>query len=411
MPIRGVIIVTLLSFIAIYFSIFSIIYPIQGGKTTTLEEEKSPSPPERLIDLTLKEGETIYSLLSTFRVPPLRITQLLNAANGVYDLGRVKAGTGIRLSLQGEDIKSLKLPIDEVYYLVLEDRSQEGGGFLARREAIPYEKRPVLASGTIKSSLYEDGIQAGLEPDVIMDMADIFAWEIDFASDVREGDSFNILYEANYLDGRFVRNGKIKASRFVNDGKTYTAIYFKDRYGHADYYDIDGRSLRRQFLKSPLNYRRISSYYSKGRFHPILKFYRPHHGVDYTARAGTPVVSAGDGRVEFIGRKGEYGNLIVIRHNGVYSTAYGHLSRFKKGLRKGKAVKQGEVIGYVGSTGLTTGPHLHYEFRVRGRPINPLAIKLPPSAPVREEDRGEFERLKGEVMARLDGGISIASSQ
>lgn len=396
------------------FPALALFYFLKGERTIPLEvkiPEGSSPPDERVIALTFKKDDTLYSLLSTLQIPPARIAQLVDSARRVHDLGEVKAGTGIKVSLQGEDIKSLKLPVDDHHYLVVEnhpDQAQGSGRFLARKEPIPYEERLALANGIIKTSLYEDGIKAGLDPGVIMDIADIFAWQIDFASDVKEGDSFRILYETRYLDGRFAGNGSILAAQFTNEGKTYTAIYFKGHNGRAGYYDADGHSLRRQFLKSPLNYRRISSYFSRTRFHPILKTYRPHHGVDYTAPPGTPVVSAGDGRVDFIGWKGGYGKLIVIRHNDVYSTAYGHLSRFKKGLSKGRMVSQNDVIGYVGSTGVSTGPHLHYEFRVRGRFVNPLTVKMPPATPIGRDEREEFDKVRAEIMARLEGEVKVA---
>jgi murein DD-endopeptidase MepM/ murein hydrolase activator NlpD len=233
-----------------------------------------------------------------------------------------------------------------------------------------------------------------------MQLSDIFAWDIDFTTDLRDGDTFKIVVEALYLDGEFKKYGDILAAEFVNNGETYRAYRFEHN-GKAGYYDEEGKSLRKAFLKAPLSFRRISSGFSLGRFHPILKIYRPHHGLDYAAPAGTPVSAMGDGTVIFAGKKGQYGNLVIIRHPNGYKTYYGHLSKFGKDIKKGTKVEQGQIIGYVGSTGLATGPHLHYELRIRNRPVNPVTVKSLKGTSIPEKLMAEFRGFKNQMDGRL----------
>jgi len=217
---------------------------------------------------------------------------------------------------------------------------------------------------------------------VIMDLVSIFGWDIDFSLDIRKGDRFGIVYEELYKDDVKIRNGRILSAEFINDGKTYRAVYYTDPSGDSDYYSPDGKSMRKAFLRSPVEFSRISSRFSNKRWHPVLSKWRSHKGVDYAAARGTPIRASGDGKVSFAGRKGGYGRLVVLQHGGRYTSAYGHLHRYAKGVRSGKKVKQGQIIGYVGSSGLASGPHLHYEFRVNGVHRNPLTVKLPEARPV-----------------------------
>ncbi len=253
------------------------------------------------------------------------------------------------------------------------------------------ELKPSIAisniSSTISGSLYESIVKLGYSPELVFDYADIFAWVIDFLTEVQNGDTFDILVEKQYLSNRYVGNGKIIAAFYKGQIGQYFAFYFKDTEEKEDYYDEKGNSLRKQLLKTPLQYRRISSYFSLARLHPILKIRRPHYGVDFAAPRGTPVCSVGDGHILFAGRKGGYGKLIVVNHPNSFITYYGHLSRINKGIVKGAKVKQGQVIGNVGSTGLSTGPHLHFGIKKSGRWVNPLKIDLPPAEPINEKYR------------------------
>jgi len=234
-----------------------------------------------------------------------------------------------------------------------------------------------------------------------MEMAGIFGWDIDFALDIRQDDKFSILYEEEFIDGKKYQNGNILAAEFTNQGKTFKAIRFTDKSGRTSYYTPEGRSMKKTFLRSPVDFRRISSRFGK-RKHPILKKRRLHKGVDYAARRGTPVQSSGDGKVIFKGRKGGYGRVVIVQHGSRYQTLYAHLNGFKRGLRVGKYVKQGQTIGFVGSSGRATGPHLHYEFRVNGTHRNPLTVKLPSSAPIKSAYKNDFMAYADRVLSQLN---------
>jgi murein DD-endopeptidase MepM/ murein hydrolase activator NlpD len=233
-----------------------------------------------------------------------------------------------------------------------------------------------------------------------LQLSDIFAWDIDFSTDLRNGDTFKIVVEGFYLDGEFKKYGDILSAEFFNNGEVYRAYRFEYN-GGADYYDADGKSLRRSFLKAPLNFRRISSGFSKRRLHPILKIFRPHLGVDYAAPTGTPVSTVGDGTVIFAGYKGQNGKIVAIKHVNGYRTYYGHLSKIQRGIRRGTKVKQGQVIGYVGATGLATGPHLDYRIKVNNRFVNPLMLKLPRGRSVPRKLMAKFKNFKNEMDTQL----------
>ncbi len=263
----------------------------------------------------------------------------------------------------------------------------------------PYlEYHQVVIAGRINSSLYETMISMGETPELVYKFADIFAWEIDFFTETQDGDSFEVLVEKELAYSRVIGYTKILYVRYKGLIGDYKGIYFDDPEGYDDFYNLYGESLRKSLLKSPLRYSRISSFFSHRRMHPILRIYRPHHGIDYVAPAGTPVSSIGEGRVTFMGWKGGYGRLVEIRHPNNYKTRYGHLSRYASGLKPGKHIKMGEVIGYVGSSGLATGPHLHFEFHINNRPSNPLKIKIPRAPSVKEKYRPMFEKEKNEIL-------------
>lgn len=265
-----------------------------------------------------------------------------------------------------------------------------GGAFIVEQAAAALEMRPVMRSGVISSSLYGATDAADVPDRIASEMAEAFSGDIDFHKDLRRGDHFSMVYEAFYHDGRLVRTGRLLAAEFTNDGKTHQAVYFRNSRGQEGYFTPQGQNLKRAFLKSPMPFNRISSGFSTARLHPVLKTWRAHKGIDYAAPTGAPIRAVADAVVSFAGRQGGYGNLIVLKHQGPYSTAYGHLSRFGKGVRRGAHINQGEVIGYVGATGLATGPHLHYEFRVNNVQKNPLALKLPASYPLEARDRALF---------------------
>ena len=279
---------------------------------------------------------------------------------------------------------------------------REGDAFAFEEVVEPPETAVATAAGVIDTSLFEAGQHAGLSDSLIMQMAEIFGWDVDFALDIRAGDRFALVFEEQFKDGEKIGEGPIVAAEFTNRGRRIRAVRYTDPTGRAAYFSPDGRSMRKAFLRTPVNFTRISSRFSFSRRHPVLHKMRAHRGVDYAAPRGTSVKASGDGRVVFAGRNGGYGRTIVLRHGSVYTTLYAHLSRFSKGIRPGKRVEQGQTIGYVGSTGLATGPHLHYEFRVRGTHRDPLRVKLPQAAPLAEGYMDDFRSKAEPLLAKLD---------
>ena len=268
-------------------------------------------------------------------------------------------------------------------------------------------------TGKIDSSLFEAGLSAGLTDKVVMEMAHIFGWDIDFALDLRKGDHFKLILNEAFIDGNKVSDGNILAADFTNRGKTFRAIRFADSAGLGRYYSPEGDSMRKTFNRTPVPLSRISSRFNPNRKHPILKTNRPHRGVDYAAKKGTPILATGDGKVDFMGTKGGYGRTVILSHGGKYTTLYAHMSRYKKGIRSGKRVKQGQTIGYIGSSGLATGPHLHYEFRVNGTHRNPLTVKLPKAQPLPKKYHAQFKAQATPLITQLDilGSTSLAQSK
>ncbi len=275
-------------------------------------------------------------------------------------------------------------------------------GFQANIENIPLQKRSVLKSATIKNSLFGATDDAGISDQIALQIVEILSSEIDFREDLRPDDTFKVIYEAFYNGGEQVKTGNVLALEFINKGKTYQAVHFGDAAGKFAYYTPDGTSLHKSFLRSPLEYTRVSSTFSTGRFHPILNRIRAHQGVDLAAPMGTGIRASGDGVVDFMGKKGGYGNVIVLKHANGISTVYGHLSKFANGLRKGNKVEQGVLIGFVGMTGLATGPHLHYEFLVKNVHKDPLSVDLPLIIPIQAGYKKQFDEMSAALMAQIN---------
>jgi len=271
------------------------------------------------------------------------------------------------------------------------------------------EAQAVRTTGTIDSSLFLAAAAAGISDRTIMNLAGIFAWDVDFVRDIRQGDAFSLVYEEFWQDGKRVAEGDILAAEFINRGKSYRAIRFKDASGRIDYYTPEGLSVRKAFVRAPLSFARISSNFNPRRRHPKLNTIRAHKGVDYAAPAGTPIKAAGDGKIILRGRKGGYGNAVIIQHGGNITTLYAHMSRFSK-ARIGSRVRQGDIIGYVGSTGLATGPHLHYEYRRNGVHLNPRTVKLPDAEPINAEYLAAFKKAAGPLLKQLDNERTLVAS-
>ena len=268
-----------------------------------------------------------------------------------------------------------------------------GGKLISRIEVIEPTYKLATASAIIHRSLYLDGQKAGLSDSTIMQLTEIFAWDIDFALDLRPGDAFSVIYQQIYKGSEFLGNGKILAANFINKGKIKRAVKYPLESEQGDYFNEEGEAMKKAFLRTPVEFSRISSRFSLKRKHPILNKIRAHTGVDYAASLGTPVRATSDGRVKNVGWNGGYGKTIVLNHGSRYSTLYAHLARYNRKIKPGAYVKQGQIIGYVGKTGLATGPHLHYEFRLDGKHKNPLTVKLPPAKPIKKELFGDFVTL------------------
>jgi murein DD-endopeptidase MepM/ murein hydrolase activator NlpD len=350
------------------------------------------------LDVTVKRGDSLAAIFKRNDLDAAELHEIMQTGADTKKLRYLKPGQTFRIQVdEDNNVLNLSYHINQLETL---DVHRDGDAFIASYHHKNVEKRMDHASAVIKSSLFEAGRDAGLSSQMVMELAHIFGWDIDFALDIRKGDSFSVIYEEDYLNGSKLNDGPILAAEFVNHGRTYKAIRYTDASGRSDYYDPRGRSMRKAFLRTPVDFRRISSRFGM-RYHPILHRKRMHTGVDYAAPRGTPIKSTGDGKIIFIGRKGGYGNAIIIKHGGIYSTLYGHMSHFRRGMHVGKHVKQGQIIGYVGSTGRATGPHLHYEFRINGVFRNPLTVKLPSAKPINRAYKQDFEAHAQTMLSQL----------
>lgn len=365
------------------------------------KSERTIPPSEekyREITGTIKRGETLFDIFKKYKLDIGDLFQLREASADIHKLRELYPGQTYKIIIGDENqISSFTYWINDDSILNI---TRTESGFCAEKKAVNYEKRIQHIGGSIKDNLISS-VGEGREKLILaLQLSDIFAWDIDFTTDLRNGDVFKIVVEGYYLNGEFKKYGDVLSAVFINNGETYRAYRFEHD-EKVDYYDDEGKSLRRAFLKAPLSFRRISSGFSNRRFHPILKIRRPHHGLDYAAPSGTPVSSVGDGTVLFAGDKSQYGKLVIVRHPNNWRTYYGHLSKIAKNITRGRKIQQGQVIGYVGSTGLATGPHLHYELRVHNKPVNPLAVKLPRGKPIPKGLMAEFIEMKDKMEARV----------
>jgi murein DD-endopeptidase MepM/ murein hydrolase activator NlpD len=369
------------------------------------------------VEFVVRRNDTMDRI---FRQLKLNLTDLASIRDlpGVQErLDNLRPGDTITLVHDEGLVQSLTQRVSETEILsvtrVAQSTEVGAEGFAAEVIATPLDIKEIRAQGTVESSLFAAGRDAGVSSEVISRLAnDIFGWEIDFALDIQRGDKFSLVYEQKYRDGQYIGDGRILAADFVNNGKLHRAVYFESADGKvSDYFAPDGRSMRRQFLRAPLEFTRISSNFNPKRLHPILNTIRAHKGVDYAASPGTEIMAAAEGRVSFVGNKGGYGRVVVLEHGGGVSTLYGHMSKFSNGLRTGQRVRQGSTIGYVGSSGAATGPHLHYEYRVDGIHKNPRTVSLPQAAPISDDYRAEFRSLSGQLLSKLDrtGAAAVAA--
>jgi len=346
----------------------------------------------------IERGDTIASVLQRLQIDDASASQVLLRSREARSLYRLIPGRTLRAQTTAAG-QLLALRYLNGTQLLKIDR--DGDALLVWEGAADVETRVHMRSGEIRSSLFAATDAAGMSDAIAVQIAEVFSSDIDFHRDLRRGDRFAAVYEVQYHQGEPVKTGRLLTAEFVNQGKTFQAVWFDNPDGEGGYYTLDGKNIRKAFLRSPLEFSRISSGFSMSRFHPVLQTWRAHKGVDYAAPTGTRVRATGDGIVEFIGKQGGYGNLVVLRHQSKYTTWYGHLSRFAPGLQKGRRVSQGELIGFVGSTGVATGPHLHYEFRTNNVHQDPLRVAMPPAPPLAPQHRVAFDEASRPLADRL----------
>lgn len=360
----------------------------------------TPPTPLRWEAMKVRSGDSLATIFRRAGLTARDVHDVVNAGEPARSLTRIFPGDEIKLALDDDGaLQALRYEINETDTL---DLRREAEGFRATVDKRTLERRRRHAAAVIETSLYEAAQSAGLEDGMIMELAGIFGWDVDFALDIRQGDSFVVVYDEIYREGERLRAGDILAAEFVNRGDVFRAVRYTDPEGRTDYFAPDGRSMRKAFLRTPINFARVSSNFNPQRFHPVLGVKRPHMGTDYAARPGTPIKAAGDGRIIHRGRKGGYGRTIILRHGARYTTLYAHMSRYKGGLGVGSRVRQGQVIGYVGASGLATGPHLHYEFRIDGVHRNPRTVKLPDAQPIDARFRADFLAHARQQLAELE---------
>jgi murein DD-endopeptidase MepM/ murein hydrolase activator NlpD len=373
---------------------------------TDLVAQAAPAAPPPVIEgpdsveVTVQRNDTLDRIFRSTGIDSGTLAELRTLPDVRKALDRLRPGDIITLTHVNGALQSLNRQISETLTLSV---SRAGDGFAVDYIENPLEVETVGRSARIETSLFEAGVDAGISGQTIMVLAnEIFGWDIDFANEIRAGDELSVLYQQKYQDGQYVNDGRVLAASFVNRGKRHRAVWFESADGKLrGYYTPEGKGMRKAFLRAPLDFTRISSRFNPNRRHPITGRVRAHKGIDYAAPTGTPIYAAGDGRIDFAGRKGGYGNAVVIDHGRGITTLYGHMSRFGKSARNGRSVRQGEVIGYVGSTGASTGPHLHYEYRIRGVHKNPESIPLP-NTEIPAAYAGEFRGQAEATLARLE---------
>lgn len=349
----------------------------------------------------LQKGETLARFGQRTELGRQTALKMARATQDVFSARKFRASHTLRFRLNEDgDLQKARYHIDDGKFLAwLPDAD---GGLHTEIRSYPGTTRVREAYGRIETSLFRAGEKAGLSTQMVMKLAGIFQWDIDFARGLRKGDWFRIVYRERYREGERVGSGPILAAEFHNRDETYTAIRFTDAEGQAEYYQPNGHSIRKAFLRSPVKFNRVTSGFSRKREHPVLGYNRAHEGVDYAAPQGTPIRATGQGRVTHRGREGGYGHVVKLEHaNGLYTTVYAHLNRYAGSVQEGTRVKQGDVIGYVGQSGLATGPHLHYEFHVRDQPRNPLKVELPEAEPLPEQHQDTFAQRRHHMLAWL----------
>lgn len=366
-----------------------------GGEVLSIPQETAPGTG---LVLRVASGDSLDRLFARNQLDRADLARIMTLKEAGKNLAMLRPGDTLQVQHDNGRILTLRRPLSETLELLF---TRDGEAFRAEFISLPVEIRTRHARAKIESSLFMAALDAGMSEQLTMNLAGIFAWDIDFVLDIRTGDSFTVIYEEVWQNGEYLRDGEILAAEFVNDKNIYRAVRYEDPENEVGYFTPDGLNMRKAFLRAPVDFTRVSSRFNPRRLHPVYKKVRAHKGVDYAAPSGTPIRAAGDGRVIFRGRKGGYGNAVILQHGGNITTLYAHMSRFAK-PRSGSRVKQGQVIGYVGKTGTATASHLHYEYRINGVHRNPRTVKLPQAEPVPRPFREDFRKKASPLLAQLD---------
>lgn len=378
--------------------------PSDSGSSENASEPQKEYPVK--VTLTIESGDTLSTLLEELDVSSNEARQVVKAMRKHYDPKRLNVGQDINIHLDSNPtdeslaiVKSMQIPLSVISSLqIVRDANND---FAVTKKDAKVERKPVYSGGTINSSLYETGARHGIPASVIARVINAYSYDVDFQREIRSGDRINVLYEKlQTVDGKNAGTGKLLYAKLNNGSKTHRIYRFTDSNGDSDFYNEKGESVRKGLLRTPVNGARITSGYGMRR-HPIKGYSKMHKGVDFGAPTGTPIYAAGDGKVTYAGRKGGYGNYLRIKHNGTYSTAYAHIHRFASGVRQGKKVKQGQVVAYVGSTGMSTGPHLHYEILVNGKQRNPSTVKFKAGNVLKGKQLASFKKHVTKVDATI----------
>lgn len=346
-----------------------------------------------------KEGDTLAGIFKQLGLSPKTLQHILKDNPNAKKLASIQPNQKLQLLIRNQQLEKLILPLTFTQSLVI---SRNGTQYLSQISNRKTSSHNHYITATVHGSLYGTAKKSNIPFKLIRQMTDIFNWEIDFSKDIREGDRFTIIYKAFFIENKLVGTGEIIAVNYTNRGKKYQAVRHKNKKGETGYFTPEGQSLKKAFTRYPVKFSHISSTFNLSRMHPVLHQRRPHKGVDLAAPIGTPIHAVSDGKVAVIDRQNGYGNMIKIVHNKTYSTVYAHMLKFQKGVTKGTHVKRGQIIGYVGQTGLATGPHCHYEFHIKQQPKNPTTVDLPRASPIPASERAAFKSAASILLAQMN---------
>ena len=383
---------------------------LSGALDLVQGEKGAAAPVIEWQTVRVRSGDSVAKIFKRNALDATTLHALMDGTKHASLLRKIRPGQLIEFGRVNDHLVKVRYVQSKLKHVVY---SMSKNGFVSEEVAIKPDTRRVFASGTIISSLSAAALSEGVPEAITMELANIFSWDIDFITDVRVGDEFKIFYEEHYLNGEMIGSGDILAASFTNSGTTYEAIHYTDKRGKSDHYRPNGKSLRRSFVRIPVDFTRISSPFNPKRLHPVFKTVRPHRGVDYAAATGTPIKASGDGVIQFAGWQRGYGNVVYIRHPNNIVTVYAHQSRIASRAKEGRSVRQGQIIGYVGQSGWATGPHLHYEFRVNNKHRDPMTVKLPLAAPLPKTELSGFKLVSRVMLAELErsSGTIVASSE